>query len=223
MQFCSVERVGAAVHALIPLKRLDAAKSRLRGLLSKEERVQLMRVMLSDVLGAVDGARSISAVTLVSSEPSAAGLARDHEVAWWDDRGLPWNAALSRAMTEVVDTSAVAVISADIPLVRADEIEQLVIATPSAGIAIARASDGGTNAVCLQPTGVVETCFGRKGSAALHASRARGAGVEATIIDAPGLAHDLDTPEDVQRFLAVRRSTRTRELVSSVFSMEVPT
>lgn len=215
--------MGAAVHALVPLKRLGGAKSRLRGLLSKEERVQLMQVMLADVLSAVDRAESVSAVTLVSSEPSAARLAHDHGVEWWDDRGLPWNEALSAAMAEVIDMPVAAVISADIPLVLSDEIQELVAATPQAGIAVARATDGGTNAVCLRPSGIIETCFGYEGSAALHASIARDAGVQARIVDVPGLALDLDTPEDVQQFLAVSQTTRTRELVSRVFSMEVST
>lgn len=207
----------------MPLKRLDGAKSRLRGRLAKDERAQLMQAMLADVLDAVAAAERISVVTLVSSEPSASRLAREHEVQFWNDRGLPWNAALSAAMREVVEEPLAAVISADIPLVHADEIEELVQATPEVGIAIARASDGGTNAVSLRPPGVIETCFGAKRSASLHVRTAHEAGVEAQIVDVPGLAHDLDTPEDVQRFLTVASESRTRGLVSPLFSMEVTT
>ncbi len=215
--------MGAPVHALVPLKRLDGAKSRLRGRLEKDERAQLMQAMLADVVDAVAAAKCVSVATLVSSEPSAPRLAHDHGIQFWDDRDLPWNVALSAAMSEVVEEPLVAVISADIPLVQADEIDELVRATPEVGIAIARASDGGTNAVALRPPGIIETCFGAKYSASLHATTAHDAGVQAQIVDTPGLAHDLDTPEDVRRFLSVPRETRTRALVSPLFSMEVTT
>ena len=58
-----------------------------------------------------------------------------------------------------------AVISADLPLVRSEEIEALLAATPARGIAIGRALDGGTNAVAMRPPGLVHTHFGEPQSA----------------------------------------------------------
>src|SRR5205085_12033572 len=72
-------------HVLVPVKRLDGAKSRLSATLSPEERSDLMRTMLADVLDAVRTA-DLGPVTIVSSEPLAVnGIPR------FDDRGLPWN------------------------------------------------------------------------------------------------------------------------------------
>jgi 2-phospho-L-lactate/phosphoenolpyruvate guanylyltransferase len=176
-------------HVLIPLKRIDP-KSRLASELPLEERVRLMRGLLAGVVGAVRDA-GVERVTVVT------GLAlKGYEV--WDDRGLPWNDALAAAIEEVVTEPLVAIVSADLPSLRAEEIEELLAATPERGIAIARALDGGTNAVSMRPPGLVRTHFGELGSAAVHAAL----GVDHVVLDLPGLAFDVDTPEDLARMHA---------------------
>lgn len=199
------------VHVLVPLKRLDGAKTRLAGLLSPEDRADLMRAMVADVLDVV---RELGAVTLVSSDPTAPTLARRYGVDWWDDQGLAWNEALAAATSEVVAAPLVAVVSGDLPLVEQSDLDALLAATPERGIAIGRAVDAGTNAVAMRPPAAMLTCFGVKGSAARHADLARAAGLDAVIVDRPGTALDLDTPADVARFLAEQRPTRTLELLT---------
>src|SRR3982750_99659 len=147
-------------HVLVPLKKIDP-KSRLAGELPLDERVRMMRGLLAGVVGAVREA-GVERVTVVT------GLAlKGYEV--WDDRGLPWNDALAAATAEVVTAPLVAIVSADLPSLRAEEVEELLAVTPDRGIAIARALDGGTNAVAMRPPGLVHTHFGERGSAAVHA------------------------------------------------------
>jgi 2-phospho-L-lactate guanylyltransferase len=180
-------------HVLVPVKRLDGAKSRLSAALSPEERAELMQTLLRDVLEAVRSA-GVGPVTIVSSEPLAVdGIPR------FDDRRLPWNDALAAAMREVVKEECVAVVSADLPQLRPEEVAQLVAAAPARGLAIARAQDGGTNAIVMRPSGVVATHFGEPASCAVHVRAAADAGLEAVVVDLPGLAFDLDTPEDLAR------------------------
>jgi 2-phospho-L-lactate/phosphoenolpyruvate guanylyltransferase len=184
---CSVTTLDA--HVLIPLKRIDP-KSRLADELPLEERVRLMRGLLAGVVGAVRDA-GVERVTVVT------GLAlKGYEV--WHDRGLPWNDALAAAIEEVVREQVVAIVSADLPSLRAEEVEEFLAATPERGIAIARALDGGTNAVSMRPPGLVRTHFGEPGSAAVHAAL----GVDHVVLDLPGLAFDVDTPEDLARMHA---------------------
>jgi 2-phospho-L-lactate guanylyltransferase len=177
-------------HVLVPLKALDHAKSRLAGALSAEERAELMRSLLERVVGVVREA-GVERITVVTAE-SMDG----YDV--WHDRGLAWNDALATATAEIVTAPIVAVISADLPQVQPEEIEELLDSTPAPGIAIARALDGGTNAVSIRPPGLVRTHFGEAGSAAVHA----GLGVEHVVLDLPGLAFDVDTPEDLARMQA---------------------
>jgi 2-phospho-L-lactate guanylyltransferase len=176
-------------HVLVPLKRIDP-KSRLAGALPLAERVRLMRGLLAGVVAAVRDA-GIERVTVVTGLPL-----KSYPV--WDDRGLPWNEALSTAIEEIVTEPLVAIVSADLPALRADEVEELLAATPERGIAIARALDGGTNAVSMRPPGLVVTHFGEPGSAAVHADL----GVDHVVLDLPGLAFDVDTPEDLARMQA---------------------
>ena len=210
-----MEAVGAT-HVLVPLKRLGGAKSRLAGLLTASERVALMETMLAGVLAAVREARGVAAVTRVSSEPAAPALAASHGVAWWDDRGLAWNDALAAAMREAVSSPCAAVVSGDLPLLRAAEVSALLEAVPERGVAIARALDGGTNAVAMRPPGVAQTCFGSPGSAALHAELAADAGVGSVIVDLPGLALDLDSRADAERVVRTAPASAAALLLVNV-------
>jgi 2-phospho-L-lactate guanylyltransferase len=180
-------------HVLVPVKRLDGAKSRLAAVLSAAERAELMRDLLAGVLAAAKEA-NVGPVTVVSAdELPLNGVPR------FDDRGLPWNDGLAEAMRLVVDEPIATVLSADLPRVTATEIRELVAATPERGMAVARALDGGTNAVSMRPPGVVTTHFGEPSSASVHAGAAAAAGLDSTIVDLPGLAFDIDTPEDLAR------------------------
>jgi 2-phospho-L-lactate guanylyltransferase len=177
-------------HVLVPLKALDRAKTRLADVLSPEERAELMRSLLERVVAAVREA-GVDRITVVTAEPIDG-------YAVWNDRGLTWNDALAAASAEIVTEPLVAVVSADLPLLRAEEVEDLLEATPPRGIAIARALDGGTNAVSMRPPGLVRTHFGEPGSAAVHAAL----GVQHVVLDLPGLAFDVDTPEDLAKMQA---------------------
>jgi 2-phospho-L-lactate guanylyltransferase len=186
-------------HVLVPVKRLDQAKTRLAATLSPAERADLVQELLAHVLDAAQGA-GVGPVTVVSAEDLPLdGVPR------FDDGGLPWNEALAAAMSEVVREPVAAVVAGDLPLLRSDEVAALVQATPGRGLAIARARDGGTNAVAMRPPAVLGTHFGEPGSAAVHEQAARTAGVDAHVIDLPGLAFDVDTPEDLDR---LRKSAR---------------
>ena len=179
-------------HVLVPLKTRDP-KSRLATALTADERAELMRTLLDRVVGAVRDA-GVERVTVVSAEP-----VDGYDV--WPDPGLPWNDALAAATREVVRVPLVAFVSADLPFLRGDEVEELLAATPGRGLAIARALDGGTNAVSMRPPGLVGTRFGERGSAAVHAAL----GVPSAIVDLPGLAFDVDTPADLARMQAACR------------------
>jgi 2-phospho-L-lactate guanylyltransferase len=183
--------VAAAAHVLVPLKRLDDAKSRLAAVLEPAERAALMLELLQGVLAAVKEA-DVGPITVVSSESLT-----QNGVARFDDRGLAWNDALAAAMRELVTEPIAAVVSADLPRIGAEDVRALVAATPDRGMAIARARDGGTNAVSMRPAGAVRTHFGEPRSAVVHAQVTAAAGLAARIVDLPGLAFDVDTPDDL--------------------------
>jgi 2-phospho-L-lactate guanylyltransferase len=180
-----------SAHVLVPVKRLEGAKSRLADVLTPDERTGLVVEMLAAVLAAVQDA-GVGPVTVVSCE----GLDLNG-VSRFDDHGLPWNEALAAAAREVVTEEIVAVVAGDLPRLSAEEVRELVASTPERGLVVGRAKDGGTNAVAMRPPGVVATYFGRPASALVHVEAAGRAGVESVVLDLDGLAFDVDTAEDL--------------------------
>jgi 2-phospho-L-lactate/phosphoenolpyruvate guanylyltransferase len=187
---------------LIPLKRLDAAKTRLAPALTNVERGRLMAGMLAWVARAAVRAGA-GRVALASSDPAAPELARRLGVECVSDGRLPWNEGLVHARS-LLDRPAAAVLylAGDLPLVDAADVSALVEAGGERTAVIGRAHDGGTNALWVCPAAALVPAFGAAGSASVHAARAREHGVTPVTVDRPGIAYDVDTPADLA---AVRR------------------
>jgi 2-phospho-L-lactate guanylyltransferase len=190
------------VIALVPVKRLAEAKTRLASALEPRARRTLMRGLVEHVLGQLAQVPELDGVRVVTSDAEIVALAERCGVGSLSDAGLPWNDGLVHALARLRPSpTAVAFVSADLPLLRARDVSTLLAEAPPRGAAIARARDGGTNALVLRPPDVLVPSFGAAGSAAVHAERARAAGHEARIVDVPGLALDLDTPDDARACL----------------------
>jgi 2-phospho-L-lactate/phosphoenolpyruvate guanylyltransferase len=192
---------------LIPLKRLDAAKSRLRSALSGAERRRLMAAMVDRVVRAALAAE-VGRVALASSDPDAPGLAARLGIEAVSDGGLHWNPGLVHARERLVAPApAVLYLAGDLPLLEPDDVLALVAAGAGATAVIGRAHDGGTNALWVAPAPALEPAFGSRGSAGVHAARAVAAGLVPVLLDRPGVAHDVDTAADLalaRRLLAGR-------------------
>jgi 2-phospho-L-lactate/phosphoenolpyruvate guanylyltransferase len=182
---------------LIPLKRLDAAKTRLAPALTNVERGRLMAGMLAWVVRAAVRAGA-GRVALASSDPAAPGLARSLGVECVSDGGLPWNEGLVHARSLLErPAAAVLYLAGDLPLIDEADVTALVEAGGEATAVIGRAHDGGTNALWVCPPAALEPAFGAVGSASVHAARAHEHGLDAMILDRPAIAHDVDTPADL--------------------------
>jgi 2-phospho-L-lactate guanylyltransferase len=190
------------IDILIPLKRLDAAKTRLDPALTQNERGRLMASMLARVARAAVGA-SAGRVALASSDPAAPELARRLGVECVSDGGLPWNEGIVHAHS-LLDRPAAAVLylAGDLPLIDPADVTALVDAGGDATAVVGRAHDGGTNALWVCPAAALVPAFGVAGSASVHAARAHERGLEAVILDRPAISRDVDTPADLA---AVRR------------------
>jgi len=187
---------------LIPLKRLDAAKTRLAPALTNGERGRLMAGMLAGV-GRAAVRAAAGRVALASSDPVAPDLAGRLGIECVSDGGLPWNEGLvyARSLLER-PAPAVLYLAGDLPLVGAADVVALLEAGGERTAVIGRAHDGGTNALWVCPAGALVPAFGAAGSAAVHTRRARGHGLDVVMLDRPGIARDVDTPADLA---AVRR------------------
>ncbi len=197
----------APVEAVVPVRGLPAGKARLARLLTIEQRNRLVRAMLGDVVRALQAARRVDRVTIVSRDIAARREAARLGVAFLrqapGQAGL--NAALRDAQARVAEAGALLIVPADLPLIRPADIDALVAAgSPAVGpaVALAPAEDGGTNGLCLRPPSVIEPAYG-PGSAARHERAALAADAAFTAVRSERWALDVDWPEDLARLLAL--------------------
>ncbi len=121
-------------------------------------------------------------------------------------RGMGLNSGLDQVRFDALvdDVETLAVLHGDLPNLQRTDIETLLAALPGdgrPGVAIAPDRAGtGTNALVLRPPGVIRFRFG-VGSFAKHLEEVERAGVPLVAVNRAGLAFDLDTPEDLARWL----------------------
>jgi 2-phospho-L-lactate/phosphoenolpyruvate guanylyltransferase len=210
--------VSGGVWAVIPVKPLRGALRRLRPALAAPVRRELQVAMLTDVLGAVAGAGSLEGLLVVTSDAEAAELAGriagarvvpDHD----PPRGM--NAAVSRGLGVVAEAGAAAalVLTADLPLIRAEDIEAILAAAPTdRSVLIVPSHEGtGTNAMLLRPPTALAPRLGPD-SLARHTAQASRRGMSAARLVLPRVGLDIDTPRDLALLMAAGGVCATLEV-----------
>lgn len=202
---------------LVPIKNLAGAKQRLSEVLAQERRTELARIMFKDVCAALSEVAERPTVAVVTNDAYAARLAEQcgFEVIR-DEENLGESAAISMATTEAEKRGAefTLVLPADIPLVTAEEISTILAAAPPRGTVLVHASDGrGTNAILRRPANLFPCKFGND-SFLPHRAAARATGLPVVVLDSlPGVALDIDRPDDLAALLDSPERTRTQRLL----------
>ena len=185
--------------ALVPARDFRTAKRRLASVLSEEARDGLGRWMLGRVLDALEGAAGIGRVAVLSDAPEVLALAggRGAEGIRCPARDLNADLEAGRAWALRRGAGAVLVVPADLPFLRAGDVERILAAGRETGCAVlAPSPDGGTNGLLLRPAGVLPFAFG-PGSFARHWASAGARGLRAVRIESPGFGLDVDHPADL--------------------------
>jgi 2-phospho-L-lactate guanylyltransferase len=164
----------------------DSPKSRLSSIFDLDERRAFARIMMRDVLDAVDAA-GLDPVVLATADVDVGYPVRV------DDR------ALSTAVNAAIDDAAgpLAVVVADLPLASPAALERLV--ERDAAVVLAPGLGGGTNAMVVREPGFRADYHGA--SIRDHRGRARAIGVEPAVVDSFRLAVDVDEPGDLAEVL----------------------
>ena len=189
--------------AIVPVKPLRRGKSRLAGTLSEDERTHLNQLLLEHTLKTLTDLKEIEQVLVVSRDPAALALAREHGARTVREAGSPQlNTALKRAtvVAQLYTTRGVLVLPADLPLITREDILALVerAKKPPVVVIAPDLREEGTNALLICPAGLIEYDFG-PGSFQRHCGRARQAGARLEIVTLPSLGLDLDSPEDLEK------------------------
>src|SRR5437870_3838944 len=202
----------------VPVKDLVNAKQRLVPALEPTERRELARAMLSDVLAALRAAR-LDGVWVVTRDPEVVGLAAAFGAEPLASLGPVENSshtsAVAFAQAEAARRGArvFLTVPGDVPCVTADEIRALAAAVADGAPAFAPSRSGfGTNGVALTPPDTMPLKFGEP-SFQNHLAAARALGLEPRVTVLPGLALDVDAPEDVAALATAGGTTESARVV----------
>jgi len=200
---------------LVPVKNLSAAKQRLAAVLDQPSRTKLAQAMLHDVLTTLHGWKNRPQVAVVTGDPYAVTLATEYGFDIIADPDNPGETGAIEMATRVcmdrgVDSTLI--IPADIPLIQAWELEEIVKNAPAAGSVLVPAADGrGTNAAFRRPADLFRLRFGNDSFKPHHAA-ARATGKPCVVLNLPGIAVDVDNPEDLEQLLSLPGETRAQKL-----------
>jgi 2-phospho-L-lactate guanylyltransferase len=187
---------------IVPHRGLPAAKTRLAPVLDPEERIELARTLLKSVLRVVREA--VDDVVVISPAAELEPIIAEAGARLVVQRGMGLNQGLDQARSEAMadGIQRLCVLHGDLPNLTPDDVRALLDAlSGNRGVAIAPdRAEAGTNGLALRPPDVIGFRFG-PGSFAAHYVEAEAAGLTPIIVQRPGLAFDLDTPEDLASWL----------------------
>jgi 2-phospho-L-lactate/phosphoenolpyruvate guanylyltransferase len=212
-----------SLHALIAVKDLARAKSRLADAFAPADRERLVLAMMRDSLAAARQVEPIVSLTVVTPDATVAESAQEfgadiypEPAADSTDDGQRLNLALSHAAADLrerlgaVDLLA---LQADLPALRPRELTAAIAAAHDHSRSYIVDHRGtGTSALLLRdPTTALEPKFGAA-SALRHAET----GAHPLAGDWPGLRLDVDTVEDLRLAAELGLGVATRELLNEL-------
>ena len=201
---------------LVPVKNLSTAKQRLAAVLDQASRTKLAQAMLHDVVDAIAAWTRRPACALVTSDPFAVELARQYRFEVIPDPTNPGETGAIEMATRLCVSRGIdstLVIPADIPMIQAGELDQILEYSPEEGSVLVPAADGrGTNAIFRRPANLFPLRFGND-SFKPHLAAAQATGKPCQVLQLPGIGLDVDNPADLQQLLARPGETRTQILL----------
>lgn len=208
-----------SVHAVIAVKSLGLAKSRLADGLRPQDRGRLVLAMLTDTVRAAVSTPGIASVTVVTPDPAVTALVRElgahaHPEPT-ESPGGGLNAALAAGANAVrrrhgpVDLLA---LQADLPALRPQELSAMLIATTHRRAVVTDHEGSGTVALLVRDGfAPLDPLFGPD-SARRHIA----AGAVELLGDWPGLRQDVDTTADLDRAAALGVGAATGSLLHEI-------
>lgn len=207
-------------YILIPVKDLTRAKQRLAALMTQPERTHLAWAMLENTFAVASRTCPVDRVAIVTLYPPAIELAKKFGMeVILETEQISESASVDFGSREAAKRGADAVLRLpiDLPLITAKDIETVLDADKSElSVVIVPSRDGtGTNAILRRPPTLFPSHFGA-GSLDKHIREAEQANASCTLLDLPGIALDIDEPEDLSEFLKLGKGTQIHELLIEI-------
>lgn len=190
------------VLAVVPVKDLRGTKSRLAPVLNPAARAGLTLYMMGRVVSRLLEA-GVGEVCVVSPDPVVLEEARGRGAVPLPQKSRGLNPALEEGRLRATQDGAPAllVLPADLPLIEAGDVREVLAAAKEApsAVVVPDGAHSGTNALLLKPPDALPFLFGPESFEA-HLQAARDRGLDAAVCENDHLAFDLDTAGDLARY-----------------------
>lgn len=186
-------------RALIPVKSLDEAKSRLAAHLTPNQRAALVLDMLHHILYVLRASKAFEQISVVSADERVLESAHLWGAQPLREEQQGHNPALRMAALKELATgaSALLTISGDLPLLDVNDIWDMVEKSRCYEVVLAPSPDNtGTNALLVHPPLAVPYVFG-PGSLQRFIIEAKQRQLSWTLHKSLGLSLDIDTIDDI--------------------------
>ena len=205
------------IMALVPVKSLDSGKTRLSPILDIHQRAAMIPAMVDDIFNAL-AAFGRMPVLVVTGDSRVASMAESRGFSYLMETAcISETMAIEAATRKAGELGAggTMVVPGDIPLVQPEDFAAVLAAAPLQGSLLVPAWDGrGTNAALRRPHDLFPLRFGND-SFLPHRAAAEKTGLRCAVLHNERLALDVDSPEDLFRFLEYSSTTITRRVLES--------
>lgn len=210
-------------YTIIPIKSLKDGKKRLESFLTSSERKELILALLHDVLNAATESKLSDHVLLITHDPEII------------ESTLKWNLpklkflleptaqgtneavqfALNWSLSE--GASSILIIPADIPLIKASDIDDLIELghAQNSIILVPSQRKDGTNAVFMKPPNLVGVWYGID-SFQKNIKTIVDRNIPYKILENPSFALDIDLKEDLELLQSVAREKYSSHFKKSI-------
>lgn len=187
---------------LLPVKTFINAKKRLAPAVDPATRAGLARAMCADVLNTLSRTRVPERVIVFTADDEVIEMARPFGFDVVREKCVGGHsAAVNQMVSELLATSTrILSIAIDLPRLAPSEIDFALDAASEPVTLIPSRDWTGTNGVVFISPAHIAMEYG-EGSFRRHLSKAAAAGHPADVMNLPGIAFDIDTPEDLNIFM----------------------
>ena len=187
---------------VIPVKKINNAKCRLKSVLSPVQRSEFFAMMLEDVLSILKDVPEIENVSIATVCTKAIKIAKKYDASILNthyDEGQTSAITVSARTLEKNGVKKMLMLPGDIPLVKENEISKVINvhkSEPMMTIVPSRDKKG-SNCIALSPPTAMPLSFGPN-SYFPHIETARSLGLKINSIPLSGIGLDIDTPADLK-------------------------
>ena len=185
------------LHALIPIKSLTHAKSRLAKHLTQEQRNTLVISMLDHVLRILNSCNKITKITVVTPDEKIKKRVLNKDVFVEIETQHGHNESLTQAAKKETYDTKLLTLSADLPLLNKKDLEEMIQLSQDCDVVIAPSKDNGTNAILEKSPLILPYLFGIN-SFENYKNESEKRKLSFKVYKSETISFDVDTPVDLK-------------------------